>query len=586
MPLPAVAESAIDRVLEKLDGVKPAGHERWMALCPSHDDRQRSLSLTIGTDRRVLMKCHAGCDSRAVVAALGLTMAELFVGAAKPASPVAEKAQGVETRARLVATYDYSNLDGSLAFQSCRFEPKKFSQRRRNGAGEWTWNLNGVTTVLYRLPEVAEAVALGKRVFVVEGEKDADALAGYGYPATTNPMGAGKWREHYSKTLAGSEVVILPDNDDAGRSHAEQVAASLTAANCHVKIVGLPNLPPKGDVSDWLEAGGDFDSLEELIGATRFWVPDPSKRTRWRLDEIWQDAEMMRPPAPVVPYLAWASRSTLLAAREKSGKSTLTGFVAAQVSNGGDFLGEPCTLGTVLIVGLEEFIGDTARRLKDFGAEPERVYLVDRFLGEPEDRLAEIRQHIEAVRSSLVIVDSLVAYSAGLVESANNATQTQNVVQGLTDLSHTTAVALIVIHHARKADGKYRDSSAIGGAVDIIAEVYPPDEFATTDPSRRRVRPVGRVPARGVDFRYDGHEYTLVDPSGPQKAPIDQRIQAIVRDRPGCSANDVAEAVGEQRQQTLTRITHMIASGLLVNDGNSRLARLRLPSFAPAAAFL
>lgn len=589
MPLSVAAQSAFDRILERLDGVKSAGADRWVALCPAHDDRKQSLSIGVGKDGRVLLNCHAGCTFAAVVAALGISASELFAdgrSANGASAPTVVPAQGVTTRPKLVASYDYYNLDGSLAFQSCRFEPKDFRQRRRNGHGEWVYKLDGVAPVLYRFPEIAEAVAMGRRIFVVEGEKDADALVSYGHEATTNPMGAGKWREDYSRVLAGAEVVILPDNDKPGQSHGQQVAASLTNAGCRVKVVELPGLPEKGDVSDWLDAGGDFDTLERLIGETRQWVADPSRRTRWRLDEIWDNDTLMEPPPATVPYLAWGSRTTLLAAREKSGKSTLTGYITAQVSRGGDFLGEPCGSGSVLIIGLEEFLGDTARRLRHFDADGARVHIVDRFAGEPDARLDEIRQHIADVKPVLVIVDSLVAYSRGVIADASNATQTQNVVQGLTDLSHTTAVALIVIHHARKADGKYRDSSAIGGAVDIIAEVYPPDEFATTDPSRRRVRPVGRVPTRGVDFRFDGHEFTLVDPSGPAKAPLDQRIVAIVRDRPGCSTNDVAEAIGEQRSHVLTRITHMIAGGLLVNDGNSRWAKLRVPSFAPAAALL
>ena len=122
--------------------------------------------------------------------------------------------------------------------------------------------------------------------------------------------------------------------------------------------------------------------------------------------------------------------------------------------------------------------------------------------------------------------------------------------------------------------------------MDIIAEVFPPEECAATDPTRRRVRPIGRVPARGVDFRFDGYEYHLVDPSGPTKAPLDQRIANVVRDRPGCSANDVADAIGDQRQQVLTRITHMIASGVLINDGNTRWAKLRIPAFTPGSGLL
>lgn len=576
MAHPAMS-SPIERLLSRLKGVRAAGKDHWMALCPSHDDKQQSLSINIGKDGRVLLNCHAGCAFPTIVAAAGLAPTDMFAGD-RPALDItkpAQQAQGVTTRPKLVKSYDYTDADGNLVFQSCRLEPKSFRQRHKDPSGEWVWNLNGITPVLYRLPEVLEAVASERRIFIVEGEKDADALTELGYVATTNAMGAGKWREAYSDFLEGADVVILPDNDDTGRSHADQVAASLYARKATVKIVALPKLPEKGDVSDWLNAGGDIEAFEELISKTPRWMPDPSKRTRWRLDEVWDNDEMMQPPAPVVPYLAWASRSTLLAAREKSGKSTLTGFMAAQVSRGGDFLEEPCQRGHVLIIGLEEFIGDTARRLRAFGANGKVVSLVDRFV--TDDRLGEIRGHIEAVKPTLVIVDSLVAYSRGVITDANNATQTQNVVQGLTDLAHQSAVALVIIHHARKADGKYRDSSAIGGAVDIIAEVFPPEE--NTDPTRRRVRPIGRVPARGVDFRYEAGTYSLVDGSGTVKLPLDQRILNVVGDRPGCSTNDVVQAVGDQRASVLTRIRDMLTKGVLLNDGSDNFAKLRLPYF-------
>lgn len=593
MPYRIVAASAAERVLARLKGVKQTGKQQWAALCPAHDDQQQSLSIRVGSDDRALMHCHAGCQTKDIVAAVGLTMNDLFsakqdaeskqVNGPSLATP---KAQGVEQRAKLVKTYDYVKADGSLAFQACRFEPKTFRQRRKGADGAWSWSIEGVELVPYRLPEIVEAVSMGRRVFVVEGEKDADVLAEMGYPATTNPMGAGKWRDAFSKHLNGADVVILPDNDEPGRMHAEHVATSLYAENCTVKIVELPGVPEKGDVSDWLAAGGDLDELETLISLAPRWMPDESKRTRWWLDEVWERPALMQPPPPVVPYLAWGARSTLLAAREKSGKSTLTGYIAAQVSRGGEFLNEPCHQGTVLILGLEEFIGDTARRLKQFGADGRRVALVDRFAGDVSDRPSEVRAHIEAVNPILVILDSLVAYSRGVVTDANNAIQTQAVVQGLTDLCHQTAVALILIHHARKADGKYRDSSAIGGAVDIIAEVFPPEEFQNTDPNRRRVRPIGRVPARPVDFRYDGHSYSIVDPSMSDKAPLDQRIQAVVGERPGISGNDVVQAVGDRRELVLSRLGNMIATGLIVNDGDMRHMKLRLPAFSTARSLI
>ncbi len=589
MALSVVAAPAVERLLSKLKDVKSAGADRFMALCPAHDDKQRSLSIRVGKDGRVVMFCHANCATTAIVAAIGLTMSDLFSEPLKPTNGIvvaSAKAPGVEARPKLVQSYDYYKADGTLAFQSCRFEPKTFRQRHRNGNGEWVYNLDGVTPILYRLPEVLEAVASERRIFIVEGEKDADTLAEMGYPATTSPMGAGKWRESYAEPLTGAEIVILPDNDDAGRVHAEQVAASLTARRAVVRVLVLPNLPPKGDITDWLDAGNSVDELEALIGRTPRWTADPIQaqhRTRWLLRDVLLNDEIMRPPPPVVPYLAWASRSTLLAAREKSGKSTLTGFMAAQVSRGEPFLDEPCDQGHVLIIGLEEFLGDTARRLREFQADLDRVSLVDHFAGPSDSRLDEITGHITAVKPVLVILDSLIAYSQGVITDASNSTQTQATVQGLTTLAHQTGVALVIIHHARKSDGKYRDSSAIGGAVDIIAEVFPPDEIA--DPYRRRVRPLGRVPTRAVDFRLDGNGYTRCDASGPQKAPIEQRILDVIRERPGISANAIGEAISENRKMVLERVKMMVHQKLILNDGNANFYQLRLPTFPPRLGF-
>jgi putative DNA primase/helicase len=573
-------ETPVERVLSRLDGVKASGTNRWMAKCPAHDDRQASLSITVGKDDRAVMYCHAKCTVAAIVAAAGLTMSDLFID--RPAEPANGKAPGVEQRAKLVKSYDYTDADGRLLYQACRFEPKTFRQRRPSGAGDWIYNLEGVEPVLYRLPELIEAVATSKRVFVVEGEKDADALIDEGVMATTSPMGAGKWRESYGSALAGADVVVLPDNDEPGRLHAIDVAKNLVAHGCTVRIVDLPGLPPKGDVSDWLDAGGDFDELDELIARTPRYSSDPTqqaRRTRWRLDELLERDDLMRPPPPVVPYLAWASRSTLLAAREKSGKSTLTGYMAACVSRGKHFLDEPTQQGPVLIVGLEEYLGDTARRLAEFDADPLGVSLVDSFARAPGERIGELDEHISTVRPVLVILDSLMAYAMGGITDANNATQMQAVVDSLTQLCHHTGVALVIIHHAKKSDGRYRDSSAIGGAVDIIAEIFSPDEAA--DPRRRRVRPIGRVPSRAVDFIFDGRRYLLADADGHTKAPIEQRILDVLRERPGISANDVADAIGEQRKHTLDRLKFMLNQRQIINDGDSRFFRLRLPSIIP-----
>src|SRR5262249_24440012 len=116
----------------------------------------------------------------------------------------------------------------------------------------------------YRLFEMQ-----GQRlVLLVEGEKDADNLASLGLPATTTPMGAAGWRDEYAPAIAASrveEVVVIPDNEEPGRSYAVQAGTALTGLRIRVRVVELVGVAEKGDVSDWLEAGGTADKLKALV---------------------------------------------------------------------------------------------------------------------------------------------------------------------------------------------------------------------------------------------------------------------------------------------------------------------------------
>jgi hypothetical protein len=183
---------------------------------------------------------------------------------------------------RFVCTYDYVDEKGSLIHQTVRFaDPKGFKQRRPNPekSGEWIWNLDGVCPVLYRLPDLLRAVAGGQTVYVVEGEKDADSLRALGLAATTNPMGAGKWRSEYSDLLRGADVVLIEDNDEAGRNHVEVVATSLKGAK-RIRVLYMPEIwpecPGKADISEWLAAGGTVDKFRNLIAALPDWKPRSS----------------------------------------------------------------------------------------------------------------------------------------------------------------------------------------------------------------------------------------------------------------------------------------------------------------------
>lgn len=176
---------------------------------------------------------------------------------------------------RIVATYDYRDENCELLFQVVRKEPKAFSQRKPKEGGAWEYKLGDVRRVLYRLPELLAADPQ-ETVFICEGEKDCDNLARLGLVATTNAGGAGKWQPEFTETLRGRHIVILPDNDQPGEAHAELVAGQLKGLAASVKVVRLPELPEKGDVSDWLAAGGDAAQLAELVSAAAEWAPaDP-----------------------------------------------------------------------------------------------------------------------------------------------------------------------------------------------------------------------------------------------------------------------------------------------------------------------
>src|SRR5262249_30748288 len=108
--------------------------------------------------------------------------------------------------------------------------------------------------------------------------------------ATCNPMGAGKWRPDYNEWLRGAHVIILPDNDEAGRTHAQQVAQSLYGIASSIKVVLLPHLPDKGDISDWLAAGGTRDVLERLMAQAALWSPASSSSPGEPSDTVWQHA--------------------------------------------------------------------------------------------------------------------------------------------------------------------------------------------------------------------------------------------------------------------------------------------------------
>jgi hypothetical protein len=223
-------------------------------------------------------------------------------------------------------------------YQGVRFDPKDFRLRRPDGRGGYIWNLDGVERVPYRLPELLAAY-LDETVYVPEGEKDVDLLAKQGLVATTNPQGAGNWRDEYTDALKRRHVAILQDNDEAGRKHAEKVAGALYGEAASLKVVVLPGLPENGDVSDWLNAGNSVDELLRIVNETPEW--EPSSSVADTSDEFDDVGTFLSDVVEESVEWLWEGRIplgklTVIDGDPGTGKSTLTIDLAARVSTGRD----------------------------------------------------------------------------------------------------------------------------------------------------------------------------------------------------------------------------------------------------------
>jgi hypothetical protein len=254
----------------------PAGSRRghghgYMMRCPLHDDREPSLHVTPASG---VWNCF-GCGAGGGIIDLEVALHRCTRGdAVKRITELLGRPELLRdfTRSRAEDIYTYHDEHWNALFEVVRLAGKRFMQRHHDSTGaKWINNIEGVRRVLYRLPEVIAA----SRILLCEGEKDADngrrAFAKYAplFAATTNPGGAGNWRDELADCLEGKSVVTVPDNDASGERWAEAVADSLRKRNIKFKIVKLP-VDEHGDLSDYLEKHG-AEKLWKLIAGVP-WV--------------------------------------------------------------------------------------------------------------------------------------------------------------------------------------------------------------------------------------------------------------------------------------------------------------------------
>lgn len=440
----------LDAVLDACEGIQKHGGY-WKARCPAHEDRHQSLSVSQGSDGRVLFYCHAGCERAQVLEAMHLDWTDLF--------PSKEAADMV------VSEYEYRDVDGTLLFVVERRAGKRFLQRRPLVDGTWSWKLDGCKRVLYRARSVRDAIRSNRYVFICEGERDVHTMERLGFVATCNPGGAGKWLDDYTQQLAGGKIVVLPDNDEPGQAHATMLLGRLAKKCRSFQIIELPNLPPKGDVTDWVEAGGTAAQLKQLVlacGQTRIATPTFIRRA----------SEYQ---AKKTNYLWWPRIPkgcvTVLAGPQGSSKSYLTLAIAAALSVGAcmpdggvsptaALQGHP-PAGSLFITYEDDVESTVIPRLEGMEADLDLIRLMDK--RDPDTgqasafRIADmplLRAALEDFKECrLLVIDPAASLQVGAAMGPRDpGLAVRAILEPLTQLARDYDLACLLVKHVNKSD--------------------------------------------------------------------------------------------------------------------------------------
>jgi hypothetical protein len=507
------------QIATTLGNAKKVGNG-YLASCPvphhgqGNGDKNPSLSVTDGEDGNILFKCHGGCDQQSVFSTIkdmGLLPAlpdrpEYLsnVRPIMPAIPILENewVYTDENELPLFLKQRYKTFDA---------KGKTYKTLRVMADGSRVGKLGDCRIVPYRLPEVQQAVAEGRAIYICEGEKAADALCSLGVVATTSHAGAGGWNQDLNQYFAGANVVVVPDNDTAGWSYAAKIVESLLPVVKSIRVLDLPHLSHKEDAFEWVNKyAQDRSTLAQIAKACPVVESTDQVKTPQRLIET--------PPDPFLTYnnepkedqpnsrkkllveswdsikdepVEWLVESIVpkkafvaLYAPPASYKSFISLDLAEAIATGRDWMGYRIPKkGAVLYICGEGHGGMGARvkacKIQNKSPDGANLYIIRAQLNlrsSPEDfaelldaindLIAEIDEPLE-----LIILDTLMRMSGGGFNENSSEDMGAFITQA-GKLQEIFECALMVIHHSGKDVTKgLRGHSSLLGAVDTELEI-------------------------------------------------------------------------------------------------------------------
>jgi hypothetical protein len=476
---------------------------QWVASCPvpghgrGNGDKNPSLSIT-ESDGKVLFHCHGGCDQRDVFDA---------VRARDLLPTIAKREEITYNKVTLEKEWLYRSEDGDILFTKRRYKTndhkgKTYSIHRVDAQGKRIAGLKDTRIVPYQLPELLDAKTAGRAIYLVEGEKAADALISIGAIATTSHTGAGSWPAEITQYFAGSNIVVIPDHDEPGRSYARRAIQNLLPVAKSIRYLDLDLMMEGDDAHEWVyHMKGTRKELAELAKQAPIITKELAVTDSEQLTETTEtETEAYNPTPQLLNIEAWDTIKDepvewiidnvlpnkgfcALYGPPGSYKSFIALDIAEAVATGRQWMGNQVTNpGAVLYIAGEGHGGIGARikacKINHQTQDGAEIYVIryqlnlrssaDDFnlLMESIDELIE-RTGIEL---RLVQIDTLARAFGGGQE--NDAADMGSFIHNCGRIQRKLRCALMVLHHSGKDATKgLRGHSSLLGAVDTQLEL-------------------------------------------------------------------------------------------------------------------
>ena len=565
-------------VILRACGSTPGKNGRWHCIFPEHHTHgDADPSVTIHSDT-------ATCWSQRC-----FEHADIFqlVGLKEGLRDFSEQKRRVQQLAGLsestgqglgeiVATYDFTDEHSKLLYQECRFDPKDFRLRRPDGNGGWVWSLGDVRHVFYHLPKLLQQ--FGSPIIIHEGPGCVDAAMQAGLTGlhTSTCGGSNGVRKTDFCATANRDVVILPDHDEPGEKYLRDVGAMARNAGAKsIKVLRLPDLPPKGDVKDWLQAGGTREAFAALLEQAESLVADgPAEAAVGGFAPI-SLAQLLGEPEPLEPDWTWedilaAGILAAIVSKPKVGKSTLIYELAVAVAHGWIFLGRNTKRGNVLILAVEEHRRDVKRRLRNLGVnQPDTIHVYAGPLSDSPDTIQAIAAFIKQHAIGLVIIDTLNSFWS--VTDENNAAEVTKAIKPLLQLARDSGAIVLLLHHSRKAEGGHGDEIRGSGALFSLLDVAMILKRDAVD-TQRRLTIISRYaespPELLLELREHGY-VSLGDPVKHSKTARLTKLADALTDTP-IPVKDLAAKAGVAIKAAYALIETLIEQGKATKIGTGK----------------